>query len=155
MSDLTAFPFLSEQEFVQACEELQHGPDGWSLLAQASPVLRMTKLVSLPVQNKDTMHEDDDEYELDETDEEALPAKGARPSLVLTYDVLLSPSYRVPVVYLQTKMSSGDPYMPNVEQLYQLVVPEPWRDAVGHTGVYGALSMTVCSSNISNRGTSR
>lgn len=178
MSSRVEFPFLSEHDFLEACDKLQQGSTGWTFLSvDDSPTLRFRKVIPLQSSSHDEHHSvshdgsdsvnqegtgdheggedhedeaehgDEDEAEHgdeDDDDDDALVRREESPSLIVSYDILLSPSYRVPVVYLQAKISHGRLAQLSVEQLCDHIVPKPWRSAVSDTGVYGALSLTVC-----------
>ena len=56
--------------------------------------------------------------------------------------ILLSPSYRVPVVYFHVKDSHGSPVTDQAAVLSG-VVPVSLKDQVAGAGVLGGISMTV------------
>lgn len=63
-------------------------------------------------------------------------------SLVVTYDVVLSPSYSVPVLYFSVEDSTGGPVM-DLASIHADIVPVDFRHQVLGVGVIGAISMTV------------
>ena len=140
---VTDFPFLSELEFTTACMELQE-QSGYTFFAEAGPALRLTKVVQVRPEQGEGKALDYEDDAIEDNDEAALPRSRRGPqSLVITFDIILSPSYRVPVVFLQPKMSSGECQLSYIEQLYDYIIPRSHRGAIQGTGVYGALSMTV------------
>jgi ubiquitin-like-conjugating enzyme ATG10 len=62
--------------------------------------------------------------------------------LAVTYDVLLSPSYCVPVLHFSVNDSTGGPII-DLASVYPDVVPSSYRSQVRDMGVIGAISMTV------------
>jgi len=164
----TVFPFLTDGEFYRACEQLQAVSE-YRLLDGVVPSLSITRTVPLcdPVpyspsssdQEGQGVGNDDEDDIAAVTDEEEDGAtirkigdtSGRKPHLVVVYDIVLSPSYRVPVVYLRPEQISGHPRL-NVEQFRNSVVPLSQRSAVELTGVYGALSMTVGSAVLERMG---
>jgi len=84
-----------------------------------------------------------DEEEL-ETDTEALsrslapcPSSGAK----VTYDIIHSPSYQVPTLYL-TLASTHSPHPPTIDALYARLVPASHKPQLQTIGVMGGLSLT-------------
>lgn len=81
---------------------------------------------------------------LEELDVEAVakPAAAAstaqRPSVL--YDVVHSPSYQVPVLYL-TFLHISQPGLPSPDEVYSLLVPDTHKPQLQTVGVMGALSM--------------
>ncbi|KAK1071160.1 hypothetical protein LTR74_003541 [Friedmanniomyces endolithicus] len=73
----------------------------------------------------------------EDDDEEALERSPsvARPELVVLYDIVYSPSYRVPVLYLTHR---SDPSA----DMHELLTPALYKPQLQRTGPLGALSMT-------------
>ncbi|KAH0406173.1 hypothetical protein KCU90_g24314, partial [Aureobasidium melanogenum] len=139
MDKVSAFPFLTADEFIEACTYVQPLLSDSALLADDSACLRVTRrLAAALVVNADGQEHVDSHFETPEDhDEEAIIKYSQNGSFVTVhYDILLSPSYRVPVVYM-----TASPPLP-VSQFFDLVVPHHFRDAMRETGVMGALSMT-------------
>ncbi|KAG9931141.1 hypothetical protein KCV05_g4493, partial [Aureobasidium melanogenum] len=139
MDEVSAFPFLTADEFIKACAHVQPLLSDSALLADDSACLRVTRrLAAALVVNADGQEHVDSHLETPEDhDEEAIIKHSQNASFVtVRYDILLSPSYRVPVVYM-----IASPPLP-VSQFFDLVVPHHFRDAMRETGVMGALSMT-------------
>lgn len=62
---------------------------------------------------------------------------------IVEYNILLSPSYQVPVLYITIK-DSNRAIPSTIETLYQYVVPEQFKAQVESIGVIGGITMTVC-----------
>ncbi|KAG9833815.1 hypothetical protein KCU68_g11951, partial [Aureobasidium melanogenum] len=141
MDKVSAFPFLTADEFIEACAHVQPLLSDSALLADDSACLRVTRrLAAALVVNADGQEHVDSHLETptpEDHDEEAIIKYSQNGSFVTVhYDILLSPSYRVPVVYM-----TASPPLP-VSLFFDLVVPHHFRDAMRETGVMGALSMT-------------
>lgn len=81
-----------------------------------------------------------------EADDEVLSGqiRDARPPLVL-YEILHSPSYRVPVLYIRFNdfsIKGTRRSIPTLDETYDLLVPKTERPAMQQVGVMGALSLT-------------
>jgi ubiquitin-like-conjugating enzyme ATG10 len=63
----------------------------------------------------------------------------------IEYEVLLSPSYYIPVLYFSVRDSSGQ-MVTEIEQIYALIVPAIYRSQMQSIGVMGGLSMAVSKS---------
>ncbi|TKA51318.1 hypothetical protein B0A55_12189 [Friedmanniomyces simplex] len=73
----------------------------------------------------------------EDDDEEALvgsPRKRKKKPIVV-YDIVYSPSYRVPVLYLTLKHAPG-------ANIYELLVPVSHQPQMQNTGLSGSLSLT-------------
>jgi ubiquitin-like-conjugating enzyme ATG10 len=79
--------------------------------------------------------------ELDEEDDEVVASAVPCPAVV-HYDILLSPSYRVPVLYC-TVVDSQHRYPPTPETLHSCVIPPKFRMQTEHVGVIGGITTTV------------
>ncbi|KAI4727340.1 hypothetical protein E4T49_04917 [Aureobasidium sp. EXF-10728] len=141
MDKVAAFPFLTSDEFIKACEHVQPLLSDSAVLADdSSACLRITRrLAAASVANAEGQEHVDSHLDTPEDyDEEAIIKDSRNDSFVTVhYDILLSPSYRVPVVYM-----TASPPLP-VSRFFDLVVPHHFRDAMRETGIVGALSMTV------------
>lgn len=146
MVTIAEFPYISDDEFISACHQLQDSCECSVLTDDTKALtLRFTRTVSSHDNISHTRSSEVWEAEdcVDEMDGGALVTSTETTSIILLYDIMLSPSYRVPVVYLQLKTGAMSCQMPDVEQLHDMVVPDSHRSAIEATGVYGALSMTV------------
>ena len=91
---------------------------------------------------------DDEEIAILEDDPELVPRRPTQQnpstsSVMVTYDILHSPTYQVPVLYLHlspTKTCIPSPIDP--EALYNLLVPPSMHAQLAHIGVVGALTQT-------------
>lgn len=114
---------------------------------------RMSTLMKHAVENSNArIHdiEDDigDEDEIEDEDPEALfvPAAATKRQdldRVVRYDVVYSPSYQVPVLYLTFATAStnkGVP-LPSADEVYAMLVPQGFKTPMRDVGVMGALSM--------------
>jgi len=140
MNKVSAFPYLTVDEFIKACNYAEPLLSDSAVLAGDSACLRVTRrLPAALIINADGQDQVDSEVESPEDhDEEAITKYSQHGSFVTVhYDILLSPSYRVPVVYM-----TASPPLP-VSHFFDLVVPHHFRDAMRDVGVMGALSMTV------------
>jgi ubiquitin-like-conjugating enzyme ATG10 len=140
MDKLSDFPYLTVDEFVKACDHVQLLLPDSAVLAAESACLRITRrLAAVPGLNADCHDHIDLHLETPEDHDEEAIIKHSQAETFVTvhYDILLSPSYRVPVVYM-----IASPPLP-VSQFFDLVVPHHFRDAMRQVGVMGALSMTV------------
>ncbi|KAF2098424.1 hypothetical protein NA57DRAFT_75671 [Rhizodiscina lignyota] len=82
------------------------------------------------------------EEEVDEEDVDALyRCAGDRESSTVAYNIVFSPSYRVPVLYLVLRKADGS-LEQNIEEVYKLLVPEQQKEALSAHGPLGALTMT-------------
>lgn len=82
-----------------------------------------------------------EETELDEEDDEVAEVVSSSRA-VIQYDVVLSPSYRVPVLYFSIS-DSQHRYPPTMETLYSHVIPPAFRAQAEHVGVIGGITVTV------------
>lgn len=81
------------------------------------------------------LHEDDEEA-LDRSNSEIEP-------FLVNYDIVLSPTYQVPVLYVTFEDTRlGLRHLPSPVEVYDLLVPESYRPQIDGIGVMGALSLT-------------
>ena len=90
-------------------------------------------------------NEEESEEEIEDEDPEALfvPAAAASLDRVVRYDVVYSPSYQVPVLYLtfvEATTSKSIP-LPSAAEIYEILVPPGFKAPMRDVGVMGALSM--------------
>jgi ubiquitin-like-conjugating enzyme ATG10 len=151
MAKLTNFPHLSQSEFDEACTHLHthfqqysHLQDQWLSLDHRqsfdTKYLRITK--GLLSRSHPATIEPEHELEIEEDgDEEALPPSTPLQS-VLQYDILLSPTYSVPTLYISIK----DPlhrYPPTMSTLYETVIPPEYSSQTKDFGVLGGITIAV------------
>ena len=96
---------------------------------------------------EDSRHQDIGEEEILEEDEEERIGTNAsaqtiddKNSCKVIYDIMLSPSYQVPVLYLQTGLSST---AHTGIHLPDIVTPGLMRPQLRNAGIIGALTLTV------------
>ncbi|KXS93695.1 hypothetical protein AC578_3846 [Pseudocercospora eumusae] len=97
--------------------------------------------VSESIQASELPGSSDGEYL--EDDPEALQTRysAAHNEVLTIYDIVHSPSYQVPVLYLTAKYGSNSSSL-SLAEMYRLLVPDAVRQQVEAVGVMGALSMT-------------
>jgi len=67
--------------------------------------------------------------------------------LTIEYDILLSTSYRVPVLYFRIR-DCWTQLITDVDVVYNCLVPPVYREQLRAVGIIGGISMTVsCSEN--------
>ncbi|KAL2215662.1 hypothetical protein M432DRAFT_138980 [Thermoascus aurantiacus ATCC 26904] len=157
---LSEFPFLTATEFlsacrafvdrVHACGSLEHL--GWSsvrLLQQPNrSILKVTKSIGQsgtpgndnapPDRGEDRESQMD---KLEEDDNEALirrPSPGSR--FEVEYDIILSPTYHVPVLYFVLRNAPRDGPA-GIEAVYRYLVPHQYKTELKSVGVMGGISM--------------
>lgn len=74
--------------------------------------------------------------------QEALIRTDLQAKLQIDYDILLSPTYRVPVLYFTLRWHNCQGPV-GLDAVYQYVVPAQWRDQLRSVGVMGAISFAV------------
>ncbi|KAI7369564.1 hypothetical protein KC354_g1815 [Hortaea werneckii] len=84
--------------------------------------------------------------QFEEDDSEVLPkptssSTGDRDEREVHYDIVYSPSYQVPVLYLSFPSTNSSP-LPPPDEIYDLLVPHPYRAQLQAVGPMSALSMT-------------
>lgn len=139
MDKPSSFPFLTPAEFIQGCRALQNLLPDSVLIDSDLSYLRITRRLaaSLLAKADDQVHgESDREIIEDDPDALSIPPQ-SEVTITISYDVVLSPSYRVPMVYMTAR-----PPLP-ASSFSDLVVPRQFHDAMRETGIIGALSMTV------------
>ncbi|KAF2034642.1 hypothetical protein EK21DRAFT_97288 [Setomelanomma holmii] len=143
---LSAFPHLTRAEFSDACLALDarfrmhgHKQHDWiscDLIEDCdAPFLRFMKELRHGV-HVATIDED----EIDEDDDEVLHVDG-RERAIIHYDIILSPTYRVPILYI----SITDPehrYPPTIATLYDHLILPPFKAQAEHVGVIGGITIT-------------
>ncbi|EDU41744.1 autophagy protein Atg10 [Pyrenophora tritici-repentis] len=166
MSTLSHFPRLTDADFDQACYALSHAfeqqPDSsraWHSVrvidSAATTLVRITKALSttpdvpastnMEMAKQDNDDDDDDDDEMEEIfqdDPEALSSTSAPCSPTVDYDVLLSPTYRVPVLYISIH-DALHRYPPTLDTLYRHVVPEGLWSQTQEVGIIGGITITV------------
>lgn len=139
---VSAFPFLTDDEFHLGCRAIEHGSH-YTIRSTEPLTLSTTKTFNLG-RDVEPWGEDDDVQCQEEADEEGLrdPRQDSS-SVTVRFDIILSPSYRVPVVYITPSASANASRIPTMCEVRDLVVPHSYSSALEGAGVIGALSATV------------
>ncbi|KAN0086711.1 hypothetical protein V8E54_000399 [Elaphomyces granulatus] len=151
---LSNFPFMTSPEFCDAAEALcrrvhavggPHKLDWWSVRLQQEsgrPILKISKNIaslgsSIPRGNHLPPEQDEPlEDRLKDDDTEALVRTSNPDPLRVEYDIILSPTYRVPVLYfLLRNIPSEGPT--GIDAVYQYLVPHHYRSPLGSVGIMG------------------
>jgi len=111
-----------------------------SVAQNGTNFLRITKPLALHPDVADAS-ENSEEAELDEDDDEVAMTATSNP-VVAHYDILLSPSYRVPVLYFSIS-DSQHRYPPSMDTLYSYIIPPAFRAQSEHVGVIGGITIAV------------
>lgn len=148
-SKLSSFPHLSTPEFESACTSLLHSFNQHSHLQHdwisaelihqhESKYLRITRPLPSP---STTAVSEVPEME-EENDDEALQAPFPTAQAVVQYDILLSPTYRVPALYVSIK-DTLHRYPPTMDTLYRHIIPPVFQSQTKDVGVLGGITITV------------
>ena len=154
--DVTSFPQLSGAEFETACEALVtsynslrniSGPRKWTsvetITSYGTKFMRIMK--EFPISTDNSEFQDHNPSELDiqeeeDNDDEALaPPPNQLP--VVKYDILLSPTYHVPTLYLYI----SDPmhrFPPAMSTLNEHIIEPAYLDQTKDVGVLGGITIT-------------
>ena len=62
---------------------------------------------------------------------------------MVEYDIVLSPTYQVPVLYFRIR-DARCALPPSIDTLYRYVIPEQFKSQVESFGIIGGITMTVC-----------
>ncbi|KAJ9492221.1 hypothetical protein VN97_g975 [Penicillium thymicola] len=161
----STFPFLAQSEFEGACQDLADRctsaqniswPAIRLLTKSDGTSLRITKYVDVPSPEVPALEELEDSQDEDpvcrvlarprdmstcpnSSPQEALVRIKPQPSLQIDYDILLSPIYQVPILYFGLRWHNHGPL--GLEEVYQYVVPERYRQELKSVGVMGGISM--------------
>ncbi|KAJ5672403.1 Autophagy-related protein 3 [Penicillium longicatenatum] len=158
---LSVFPFLLPAEFESACRDLAdrctsaQSAGGWFIrLVTQSPSLRITRYMDVQT---DPIHVDPHEaymIRMEEEDpvgnasplfrndlrlQEALVRTGLNPKLQVDYDIVLSPTYQVPVLYFALRWHHYDGPV-GLDAVYRYVVPEQYQRELKSVGIMGGIS---------------
>jgi len=154
MAFVASFPHLSASEFNLACQELvlrfekaRQTNGRWESVETKvhnhETYLRISNSLPLPENRaaKDSTEEMPDEVETAEDDEEAVvPQRDSLP--IIHYDILLSPTYQVPVLYFHIS-DSLHRFPSTLTTLYSHVVPAEFTAQTKHIGVLGGITINV------------
>jgi ubiquitin-like-conjugating enzyme ATG10 len=151
---LSSFPHINDVEFDGACSALLESFElygrrqsewiGVDVVSHnETRYLKITKALSLHLNAPEASSESEGD-ELNEEDDEVAESS-ASCQTVIHYDIVLSPTYRVPVLYFAV---SDTQYRcpPTMETLYSLVIPPHFKPQTESVGVIGGVTVTVSSS---------
>jgi ubiquitin-like-conjugating enzyme ATG10 len=147
----STFPHVTSAEFEEACTSLaqtfQQRSDltqDWvsvdKLTQNETTFLRISKLLSSGAERFTDDENNLDCNEVTEDDEEVL-VKSTPPPPTIRYDILLSPTYSVPVLYISMR-DTQHRYPPSMETLYQHIVPPQFKAQTEGVGVMGGITIT-------------
>ncbi|KAJ5157544.1 uncharacterized protein N7482_008644 [Penicillium canariense] len=164
---LSAFPYLTPDEFDCACRALvdragsctaAQTDGGWStlrLVSQNTTSLKITRCLEVQIPALDAdLHEPHTHtqaqaqtqargqaqaLEDEDEDPEALVRSNLKPILQIDYDIVLSPTYQVPVLYFMLRWHNHQGRV-GLDAVYQYVVPEQYRKQLQSVGVMGGIS---------------
>ncbi|KAL1972414.1 hypothetical protein VTN31DRAFT_6828 [Thermomyces dupontii] len=156
-TQLSAFPLLTKNEFCRACDAFVSrvhaaSPDGLQALGwrslkwvPAEACLSISKYV--PALEASTLSESDDTQELleDEDPEARSRSIQSGPSHhhhVVHYDIILSPTYQVPVMYM-TIAGVAVVGPAGMDAIYRYLVPPQYGSSLRSSGVMGGISFGV------------
>ncbi|GFG02732.1 autophagy-related protein Atg10 [Aspergillus lentulus] len=155
---LSAFPSLTPEEFACACRaflsrvhDLARDPVHvhWSSVRLVQKTTGAILKISRSIEHLASEHIDDITPELGESQEPNLceddPETLIRtiqtsPGLHVDYDILLSPVYRVPVLYFLLRRD-GHPQSLGIDAVYHLLVPDQYKKELKSVGVMGGISV--------------
>jgi ubiquitin-like-conjugating enzyme ATG10 len=151
-SRLTAFPQLTTTDFEEACTDMVerfrlHGckQNDWQSVEMKSQLemiyLRVIKTLSSVGSIADELQHDGDDELGEDNDDEALETSQDAHALI-HYDILLSPVYRVPVLYINVS-DLRHRYPPTMATLYQHVISAPFKAQTESGGVMGGITISV------------
>jgi ubiquitin-like-conjugating enzyme ATG10 len=172
-SMLSVFPHLDDAEFDKACSDLlctfhqvHDAQNEWlsveKVYQNGTTCLGITTYLQsharVPVDNcheleHDQVHEDDDEVGLplpsdgplaDLYQEVLLQPQLPRPTI--HYDVVLSPIYRTPILYISI-VDSLHRFPPTMTTLYEHLVPRQFKAQTENVGIIGGITIAVCTTN--------
>ena len=117
--------------------------------------MRITKRISTRTEQvaengndrrNESEHEIEDEVEDEDPEALVVPTAAAKRKdldRVARYDVVYSPSYQVPILYLTfADASTGKSIpLPSADEIYDMLVPQGFKTPMRDVGVMGALSM--------------
>jgi ubiquitin-like-conjugating enzyme ATG10 len=151
-NSLPSFPQLTHSVFETACTNLNktfhanaHRQASWlsaelidefgtKYLRIATPLHLVPSISDKP--NHDVELEDDND------EESLIPSTLSRNQIRVIYDIFLSPTYHVPVLYI----SISDPqhrYPPTMTTLYEQLIPAQYKAQAEGVGVIGGITITV------------
>ncbi|KAF7712725.1 Uncharacterized protein PECH_006767 [Penicillium ucsense] len=100
----------------------------------------MSASTQTDVQVRDARDADEEPEEEEAKDPEALIRTNLRPTLQLDYDIVLSQTYQVPVLYFTLRWHNYSGPV-GLDTVYQHVVPQQYRQQLQSVGVMGGISL--------------
>ncbi|EME80375.1 uncharacterized protein MYCFIDRAFT_31334, partial [Pseudocercospora fijiensis CIRAD86] len=97
--------------------------------------------VSESIQIPEPPEPSDGEYLEDDPEALQTGRSPAHNEVLITYDIVHSPSYQVPVLYLTAKYGCNSSSL-SISEIHRLLVPDAFKQQVEAVGIMGALSMT-------------
>jgi ubiquitin-like-conjugating enzyme ATG10 len=70
--------------------------------------------------------------------------ESSRHRLNVEYDILLSPTYEVPVLYFAIRNAGNHTGPEGLDAIYEHLVPSQFKSSLGEVGVLGGISVGVC-----------
>lgn len=156
---LSAFPHLTTKEFEQACTDLRqryhrygNGQEDWQSVELVQSLdttyLRITEVLlthsRIPA---NSLSDEPEQGDVEEDDEEALHVPRESPAMI-HYDVILSPVYRLPVLYFHIS-DSQHRYPPTMDVLYKYLIPPEFKAQAENAGIIGGI--TINDHPVTNR----
>ncbi|GAM36857.1 hypothetical protein TCE0_022f06280 [Talaromyces pinophilus] len=144
--DLT-FPFLAADGFDIACKAFVRRVDaaggaqnlGWLAVEYlASERLHLESGDATANERAET-HEDQNEDVIEDNDEETLIRDGVEEQLTIDYDIALSSSYHVPVMYFRLR-ETPQVGPAALDDMYNSLVPRQHQQSLRNNGVMGGIS---------------
>ncbi|KAB8256256.1 autophagy-related protein Atg10 [Aspergillus pseudonomiae] len=154
---VSAFPLLTPEEFECACRAFLDRIHvlgsldgvGWSSIRFVQQATGAVLKISRSIHNSNTPYYDtlsasvdieEPQVEICEDDPEALiRASHSSNCLHIEHDVILSPTYQVPVLYF-TLRRANHPGPLGIDEVYQYLVPDQYRKELQDVGVMGGIS---------------
>jgi ubiquitin-like-conjugating enzyme ATG10 len=149
---LSSFPQLAQSEFHEACNQLLRvyqergivGQADWTsvegVLQHEIRYLKITTELSTSLNASASVADDGGAEEIEEDDEEVLSAPSKSHASV-DYDILLSPTYRVPVLYFYVS-DALHRYPTTMTTLYDFLIPSQYKAQTENVGVIGGVTIT-------------
>ncbi|OJJ87239.1 ATG3/ATG10 family protein [Aspergillus glaucus CBS 516.65] len=159
---LLGFPFLKPDEFDYGCRVLCDRFHAWQISSlgtglsiqfvhqqTSDSMLKISRHIeNIGVHDEENalMHEPEDlqEPQLEddsEHDPEALiRATEPNASLQVDYDIALSPTYQVPVLYFTLRWTNHKGPVLGIDAVYQYLVPDEYRKQLKSVGIIGGIS---------------
>ncbi|KAL1993024.1 hypothetical protein VTN49DRAFT_3781 [Thermomyces lanuginosus] len=152
-TQLSAFPLLTRDEFCRACDAFvsrvhtasSDGLEahGWRSLKWMSAETCLSISKHVPALEVSTLTESDDTQELPEDEDPEVRSRSTQsgPShhLVVHYDIVLSPTYQVPVMYM-TIAGFAAVGPSGMDAIYRYLVPSQYGSSLRSSGVMGGIS---------------